>query len=437
MDICRRTGTNYLWIDSLCIVQDSADDWKEESVKMGSIYQNAAFTIAATKSSDGNGGCYSSIRASELPHSKLVPGTYGVRVRPHHGISLPSRFHARLSQTLKEWPLLSRAWVYQEMHLSRRVLHFCHGEVFWQCRQLTRGLNSGEQSVDSGSSDAVPQAITASAQEWHGIVHNYSSLMLTYPSDRLPALSAIAEQTMQLRDPEDRYLAGLWEKTLLLDLQWFRADTNAEEGGKYKGVRVVSTGMPSWSWASVDVRVAWKNYDLLPGDIFGAVELVKVNCEANGPAILGNYHDTQLVFRGPLLRTTLTALYTRPCRIIDERMYGSHLDVEWFQPDYGYDAPGPGHLPRETVVYLMPLAVVETGSFSLCHSLVLMERSVLETRPCYERVGFARLEDSVQMRQLMQSGLQLPEDVDAYFDDAKKRFETAFKSLPQVEIVVI
>ncbi|KAJ4405554.1 hypothetical protein N0V82_010288 [Gnomoniopsis sp. IMI 355080] len=261
--------------------------------------------------------------------------------------------------------------------------------------------------------------------------------MLTYPSDRLPALSAIAKQTMQMRSPEDRYLAGLWEKTLLLDLQWFRADTNAEEGGQYRGVRIVSTRMPSWSWASVDARVLWKNYDLLPDDIFGAVELVKINCEAEGPAILGNYHKTQLVFRAPLLRSTLAALYTRPCRITDDRMYGSHVDVEWFQPDFGLDMPGPGHIPRDTVVYLMPLAIVETGAFSLCHSLVLRERSDLETRPCYERIGFARLEDSVQMKEFMQSGLQVPKDVDAYFDDAKKRFERSFKSLPQVEVVLI
>lgn len=438
VDVCRRIGTNYIWIDSLCIVQDSTEDWKEEAVKMGSIYQNAVFTIAATRSSDGNGGCYSSATA-KLPRSVLVPGTNGVRVRPHPGLSLPSRFHARLPETSKEWPLLSRAWVYQEMRLSRRILHFCHGEIVWQCRQLTCQVNSGEcrYNSDENAFTAIPRAVTNSAQAWHGIVHNYSSLMLTHLSDRLPALAAIAEQTMKLRDPEDRYLAGLWEKTLLPDLQWFRADTSAEEGGKYKGIRLVSARMPSWSWASVDVRVLWKD-EVLHGIMPSAVQLIEVIYEANGPAVLGSYLDSQLVFRAPLLSSTLAALCIRHCRITDERMYGNHLDVEWFRSDYGLDTPGPGHVPPDTAVYLLPLAIVETKIFTICNSLVLIKRPDWENRPFYERIGFARLEDPVQMNQFLQWGLQIPvHEVDGYFDDAKERFERAFLSLPRVEVVLI
>ena len=47
--ITRDLGIQFLWVDALCIVQDSLDgeDWQRESAKMGSIYGNAYVTIAA------------------------------------------------------------------------------------------------------------------------------------------------------------------------------------------------------------------------------------------------------------------------------------------------------------------------------------------------------------------------------------------------------
>jgi Heterokaryon incompatibility protein (HET) len=43
----RKLSFRYLWIDSLCIIQDSMQDWEAESAKMGEVYQNAQLTIAA------------------------------------------------------------------------------------------------------------------------------------------------------------------------------------------------------------------------------------------------------------------------------------------------------------------------------------------------------------------------------------------------------
>jgi hypothetical protein len=58
VDICQRLGINFLWIDSLCMIQDSDEDWKEESAKMADIYKNAFLAIAATASKDSSSGCY-------------------------------------------------------------------------------------------------------------------------------------------------------------------------------------------------------------------------------------------------------------------------------------------------------------------------------------------------------------------------------------------
>jgi hypothetical protein len=73
IDACRRLGIDFLWIDSLCIIQDSASAWKEESAKMASIYENAFFAIASTKSKEGAAGCYTTTSPEFLAIS--VPDT--------------------------------------------------------------------------------------------------------------------------------------------------------------------------------------------------------------------------------------------------------------------------------------------------------------------------------------------------------------------------
>lgn len=55
--ITRDLGYRYLWIDSLCIVQDDRDDWAREAQNMPDIYGASTLTIAALSSADGFGGC--------------------------------------------------------------------------------------------------------------------------------------------------------------------------------------------------------------------------------------------------------------------------------------------------------------------------------------------------------------------------------------------
>ena len=56
--VTRSLGLKYLWIDSLCIVQDSKKDWEIESSKMGTYYSYAQICIAATAASEGSIGCF-------------------------------------------------------------------------------------------------------------------------------------------------------------------------------------------------------------------------------------------------------------------------------------------------------------------------------------------------------------------------------------------
>jgi len=56
--ISRDLSYRYLWIDALCIVQGSEEDWASEGSKMEDIFSNCALCIAATSGIDGSSGCY-------------------------------------------------------------------------------------------------------------------------------------------------------------------------------------------------------------------------------------------------------------------------------------------------------------------------------------------------------------------------------------------
>ena len=109
VDICRRLGIFFLWVDSLCIVQDSDDDWKEQAAKMADIYENAFVTLAATKAQDSSSGLYSQTDPEFF--ASVVPGYCDVYIRQERP-KYPTHWGER--DRSKAWPLLNRGWVYQK-----------------------------------------------------------------------------------------------------------------------------------------------------------------------------------------------------------------------------------------------------------------------------------------------------------------------------------
>ena len=66
IEISRALHLRYLWIDSLCIVQNSESDWAAHVEAMESIYENAHITLAAGASADDDGGFFA------VPHDRHV-----------------------------------------------------------------------------------------------------------------------------------------------------------------------------------------------------------------------------------------------------------------------------------------------------------------------------------------------------------------------------
>jgi hypothetical protein len=79
VEICRRLGVKYVWIDSLCIIQNDSQDWHNQAPRMASVYKNSFITIAASKAHDPSEGCFSDTHWSF--RSKPLPGYSGILIR--------------------------------------------------------------------------------------------------------------------------------------------------------------------------------------------------------------------------------------------------------------------------------------------------------------------------------------------------------------------
>jgi hypothetical protein len=127
--LTRELGISYLWIDSLCILQDSKQDWMRESATMGSVYAKAYCTIAGTGAPNPYDGVFKTrnpLRYSEC--NLFMSQTKRIFVQPKE-LDPQSLFIAEVDKG----PLNMRAWVLQERLLSTRILHFGPTMLFFEC----------------------------------------------------------------------------------------------------------------------------------------------------------------------------------------------------------------------------------------------------------------------------------------------------------------
>ncbi|KAJ3569692.1 hypothetical protein NPX13_g5993 [Xylaria arbuscula] len=138
-----RLGVRYIWIDSVCIVQDDAADWRRESVKMAQYYQYAWLTIAATHTTE-DGRLFRDIAVTDLTRVTRLPyrgvdgeqsGYFYLQGADAKGLA------ADYISTVGNSELTRRGWVYQERILSQRLLAFSEFGMFLQCQ------TGGPQSV--------------------------------------------------------------------------------------------------------------------------------------------------------------------------------------------------------------------------------------------------------------------------------------------------
>jgi hypothetical protein len=116
-------GFRYIWIDSLCIIQDSRDDWLKESSQMGKIYEYSTLTITATSSKDDNEGLFFNrdprdtfpVRVSLAPRSGWEkPGKGSKAPQIVFDLNCPAMVH--WNNDVEHAPINQRGWVLQEVN---------------------------------------------------------------------------------------------------------------------------------------------------------------------------------------------------------------------------------------------------------------------------------------------------------------------------------
>ncbi len=250
--ITRRLRIPYLWVDSLCIVQDDKEDWKHESGEMADIYAGGKITISASMAASDLDGFTSPTPAQHLSRT--------LKYRSEDGSTQTIRMRKTLTHGVgpAPLPLLSRGWVLQERLLSPRVVHFTPDELIWECTEKTTCECNCIRSLWAPgfvpfNKDILyePNLSKASKAEltviWHQIIEQYSRLDLSFSRDRLPAISGAAHRFSPYKRCE--YYCGLWGNSFVRDLMWART-----------GVLETSRRLahvPTWSWISIDNQVAY------------------------------------------------------------------------------------------------------------------------------------------------------------------------------------
>lgn len=331
----------YIWIDSLCIVQGDSDDWLRESALMEKVYRNSFLNISATSAETSDDGLYTERNPQRLWQDVISLDINGLQKVTSNGLqdqsyldpsyTGPIQWANEISCLLMDvttWetlvnqaPVNRRGWVIQERLLAPRVLHFCHGRIAWECaefddieghfpdlpkyqliadeiyegipiKRLEPGNNGKElgtirlRDEDDpllGNTGNTPTFIRA-LELWARIVETYSRTDLTRDTDKLIALSGLANRiaTLTGRSQEIKYVAGLWDwgQHLVSQLLWHveptYSDTLQSGASTLESLakRPTAYRAPSFSWASVDAQYG---KGITCGDILDPEEvLVKI-----------------------------------------------------------------------------------------------------------------------------------------------------------------
>lgn len=270
--VTRILGIRYLWIDSLCIIQDSQVDWAKESALMPSVYGNSFCNIAASGASSSAEGCF-------LPRRRMDQSR-AIRILTQKTYP-PDQVCVNDGMVWKEFlqcPLSQRAWVFQERMLAPRTIHLGLSQAFWECnsflacerfpcgslaisalqmpgyKTLNKLQAKGSRTLASRWNDG-----NSISEAWDDFVEAYSASKLTYETDRLVAMSGILNRfEISLGTP----LAGLWKKNLAVQLLWRKKECRGDSPSF--GKRSVYDFAPSWSWASLlETSISpatWRSY---------------------------------------------------------------------------------------------------------------------------------------------------------------------------------
>ncbi|GKZ18367.1 hypothetical protein AbraIFM66951_000925 [Aspergillus brasiliensis] len=254
-------GYQYLWVDALCIVQDSEAGKIVELGKMASIYSGAVLTICVMSAKAATEG-FLRQAYPDCNDDQLIR-TWHADIRDDISQATVASLEVRndlSDHDVFDSPILKRGWTFQEALLSPRLVMFATDGQRPALRCATHTVQSDggritahpktlvnlrelEQVVERAKPNGTYSIQSAKAEEWVAVVVQYSKRSLTFQADKLPALMGIVLEWEALFKP-GQYWAGLWSESLAKDLFW-KVPRNYSPRSAYE-----SYVAPSWSWAS-------------------------------------------------------------------------------------------------------------------------------------------------------------------------------------------
>ncbi|CAG8975341.1 hypothetical protein HYALB_00005671 [Hymenoscyphus albidus] len=244
IEFARHLEIQHIWIDSLCIIQNSKEDWEQESAQMEFVYRNAVCNIAATGAPNTRIGCF-------FDRNPVLGQACRVELVDEDKEYSSLRIHdiiyrgASGSHEIYQAPLARRAWVAQEQYLSNRIIQCTRIQLYWACRELYASEChpggfpedasvpnhkyfteiSPKRTLESFDSyhDGKKSKKRAGLMKWNDIVPDYSNRSMTKEQDKLVAISGLAkdiESEVHNYEKNSEYLAGLWERFLPHQLLW-------------------------------------------------------------------------------------------------------------------------------------------------------------------------------------------------------------------------
>lgn len=277
----------YIWVDSLCVVQDDVESWSFEVTRLKDYLRSCTFTLGAASTRALAAGFLDlrDDRRCYTFNARTVGSLPGAKI--HLRLSLPPVWNS-----LSRDPLFTRLWPLQELTLCSRSILFGSSRIVWNCQThmisdasvnkltplwhqrlgfdmlLGDSRLSGNEILQSEGNKQELRFETLLRNQpiynaWHKIVEASSQLKVTFDRDRLPALSALACVTQE-RLNGDEYLEGLWRNNLFHDLLWHRADASLK--------MIPGSSIPSWSWAAYSGRISYSMRDFVSPDLLDGLE---------------------------------------------------------------------------------------------------------------------------------------------------------------------
>ncbi|KAK7218509.1 hypothetical protein V2G26_006512 [Clonostachys chloroleuca] len=385
-------GIKYVWIDALCILQGTDQDWLAEGSKVASVYGNSVFTLAygdGPDQPDLDPGCppyHESCRLEEAVRAASRPFLQGklTQFDRRNPEALYSWLEANGNfPTRPEGEIDKRGWAFQERLLSKRILSVTKDGFFWDCCSLNAadcrplGLRGDfspkfrdleERRLKTLLLTGNVSREVALARDmyllWRRIIEKYSHRNFTHNRDRLVALKGVV-QRFQTVIKEPCFL-GMWQGDVLRSLVWF-CDTELDSPdlmslhNDHPELRV-----PSWSWASVESPVGYRLWHPYQRYATHSIESVTLCADLEGinaklaPGSYSTYTGTVSI-KGPLTKIAPGALKRLGCKVIRE----SHRPTNKFA------------FSRLQHVYILPiLKAGYSANLQAYYCLVLVDASL-------------------------------------------------------------